>query len=74
MRKHSQSFFLLVMMEVTVGCSLLRSSPFDQSLEAQLTIGVSFGQFARDPSGHIGQIVKVGGEVLRQRVLWTGRK
>jgi outer membrane lipoprotein len=63
-KKHSLSFFLLLMMQVTVGCSLLRSSPFDQSLEGQVPAGVVFSQVVQDPSVHRGQIIKVGGVVL----------
>jgi hypothetical protein len=56
----SLSFFLLLMMEITVGCSLLRSSPFEETLKAQITSEVLFAQMAQEPSGHVGQIVKVG--------------
>lgn len=67
--RRSLSFLLLLMMEITVGCSLLRSSPFEQTLEAQVTTGVLFAQVVQDPSGHIGNIVKVGGEVLSAKRL-----
>lgn len=69
MGKLSLSFFLLVMMEITGGCSLLRSSPFEETLEAQITSEVSFAQVARDPSGHVGHILKVGGVVLSAKRL-----
>jgi outer membrane lipoprotein len=67
------TFFLLVMMGITAGCSFLRSSPFDQTLETQVTAGVSFAQVAQDPSAHTGQILKVGGEVISAKRLmdWT---
>jgi outer membrane lipoprotein len=51
------------------GCAVFSSSPFNESLEAQVTTRVSFSQVARDPSGHIGQIVKVGGVVLSAKRL-----
>ncbi len=51
------------------GCAAFSSSPFDQSLEDQVTTGVVFPQVARDPSGHVGRIVKVGGVVLSAKRL-----
>jgi len=51
------------------GCAAFSSSPFDQSLEDQVTIGVSFPQVAQDPSAHTGHIVKVGGVVLSAKRL-----
>jgi outer membrane lipoprotein len=46
------------------GCAAFSSSPFDQSLEGQVTAGVLFSQVAQDPSAHRGQIIKGGGVVL----------
>lgn len=51
------------------GCAAFSSSPFEESLEDQVMAGVSFSQVAQDPSGHIGQVIKVGGVVLSAKRL-----
>lgn len=51
------------------GCAAFSSSPFDQSVEARVTDGVVFSEVAQDPSGHVGQIIKVGGVVLTAKRL-----
>jgi outer membrane lipoprotein len=61
--------YLTALVVGVAGCAAFSSSPFDQSFETQVTAGVSFAQVAQDPSGHIGQIVKVGGEVLSAKRL-----
>ena len=60
---------LLVLWFGLSGCALFSSSPFEESLETQVTTGVLFSQVAQDPSGHIGHIVKVGGVVLSAKRL-----
>ena len=55
---------LTVLLFGVSGCAVFSTSPFEQSLEAQVTPGVSFSQVTQDPAGHIGHILKVGGVVL----------
>jgi len=61
--------YLMVLLFGLNGCETFSSSPFDQSLEAQVTTGVSFSQVVHNPSGHIGEILKVGGVVLSAKRL-----
>ena len=59
---------LLLLMGLTIGCAY-RSSPFEDTLEAQVTPDILFSHVSQDPSGHIGQIIKAGGEVLSAKRL-----
>ncbi|MDH3504252.1 MAG: Slp family lipoprotein [Nitrospirota bacterium] len=61
--------YLMVLLFGLSGCAAFSSSPFAPNLEAQVTIGVSFSQVVQDPSGHIGEILKVGGVVLSAKRL-----
>ncbi|MGE0474830.1 MAG: Slp family lipoprotein [Nitrospirales bacterium] len=61
--------FLFVLMEIVMGCARGPSSPFGDTLEAQITTQVHFSQVAKDPRTFIGEIVKVGGEVLSAKRL-----
>jgi len=51
------------------GCAAFSSSPFEQSLENQVTVGVSFSHVVQDPPAHTGHIIKVGGVVLSSKRL-----
>ena len=61
--------YLMALVFGLAGCAAFSSSPFTQSLEAQVTTGVSFSQVVHNPSGHIGEILKVGGVVLSAKRL-----
>ena len=60
---------LIVLLSGASGCATFSSSPFDQSLETQVTTGVVFSQVVQHPSGFIGQSIKVGGVVLSAKRL-----
>jgi outer membrane lipoprotein len=51
------------------GCAAFSSSPFPQTLEARVTAGLGFPHVVQDPSGHVGQVIKVGGVVLTAKRL-----
>jgi len=61
--------YLTVLLLGMNGCAVFSSSPFNQSLEDQVTPGVSFPQVAQDPSRYRENILKVGGVVLSAKRL-----
>ena len=64
-----RSVILLLSIGMTMGCAQHHSSPFGDTLEAQVTPQILFSHVSQDPAGHTGKIIKVGGEVLSAKLL-----
>ncbi|MGD9852862.1 MAG: Slp family lipoprotein [Nitrospirales bacterium] len=62
-------FLLLIFMGIMIGCAQVSSSPFGNTLEAQIASQILFTQVAQDPQTFIGKTLKVGGEVLSAKRL-----
>lgn len=61
---HQNVWSLILCMGIMWGCSGVSSSPFLNTLEAQVDHQVQFSQVAENPQTFIGKILKAGGEVL----------
>lgn len=64
-----RSLTLLFLLALTLGCAQNRSSPFGETLDAQVTPQILFSHVSQDPSGHMGHTLLIGGEVLSAKRL-----